>query len=176
MGQAADSSGAPQDTATVDSAVVARLQEELNWRTLIRVRANSAWFELAKPSVSPLGIDYESLSFLEPSLKVPRPVRPIPLPMVLEIRVRKGHPKAGMIVGGVVSTALILRWAESMGEGDDDFKPEACYYCPSSLFLACCSAPSWARRWPPGSRSTRHHRSAILQLDRTTRSCWCGAA
>lgn len=134
VAQAVDTMRASQDTATVDSALVARLQEELNWRTLIRVRADGTWLELAKPTVSPLGIDYESSSVVEPSLEVQSPlVRPIPLPMVLEIRVRKGHPKAGMIVGGVLAAAYILSWASALGDdgdGGDGLKPEGLLLLP----------------------------------------------
>jgi hypothetical protein len=124
--QVADTTGVPQDTMAVDSALVARLQEEINWRTLIRVRADGTWLELAKPSVSPLGIDYEGSSVVEPSLEVLPLVRPIPLPMVLEIRVRKGHPKAGLVIGGVLGTGYILGLASGLG----DIKPEGLLLLP----------------------------------------------
>ncbi len=98
---------ASQDTALVDSALVAYLQSEVDWRHLIRVRTEDTWMQLLRPSVSALGIDYEKLSVIEGPAGGPVPPRPIPLSTIHAIEARKGNPKAGMIFGSVMGAAIV---------------------------------------------------------------------
>lgn len=102
--QLADSA---QDTSAVDSALVARLQKEVDWRQLIRVRTDSTWVQLLNPSVSTQGIDYARLKVIELPPGGALPPRPIPLPAILAIEARQGNPKVGMIVGGFLGAGVV---------------------------------------------------------------------
>lgn len=115
--QLADS---PQDTSAVDSALVARLQKQVDWRELIRVRTDGVWL-LRHPSVSARGLDYDDLKVMEAPPGGPLPPRPIPLPAVLAIEARQGNPKAGMILGGAVGVGLattVVYGLSNMDGGD----------------------------------------------------------
>ncbi len=118
--------GAPAQTADtpqeVDSALVARLQREIDWRQLIRVRTDGAWVQLLHPSVSAQGIDYDRLRVIEGPPGGPLPPRPIPLPAILTIEARKGSPRTGMILGGVFGAGLaagaVISLSQMDGGGD----------------------------------------------------------
>jgi hypothetical protein len=82
-----------------DSATVARLQEELNWRNKIRVLTPYATFELREPSVSSEGIAYTHLDWLQaPPDSVPFE-GVLPLSDVLAVEVRQGHHGTGIVIG-----------------------------------------------------------------------------
>ncbi len=102
--QLADSA---QDSSAVDSALVARLQREVDWRELIRVRTDGVWLQLRGPSVSARGLDYDNLKVMEAPPGGPLPPRPIPLAAILAIEARQGNPRVGMIVGGVFGAGVV---------------------------------------------------------------------
>lgn len=94
-------SSATQEAAAVDSALAARLQKEIDWRHLIRVRTEDTWVELLRPSVSAQGIDYEKSKIIDGPPDGALPPRPIPLPAILTIEARQGNPKQGSSWGAL---------------------------------------------------------------------------
>lgn len=106
----ADSQEAREESRVTppDSATIARLKDELDWRKKIRVQLLSGGrLELRMPSVNADGIDFAEARWLDGPLdSVPSILRPVPFPVVYDIRVRQGHRGTGIAIGAALGFGL----------------------------------------------------------------------
>ena len=117
-----------------DSATIAQLQSELDWRNKIRVLTPAGYFELFNPSVTEQGIGYGTLNILRaPDLDASAVLQPLPFGHVLEIEVRKGRVGLGVAIGASVGFAfgVLVGAAFSCFDGGTD-----CSIQPSDMVLA----------------------------------------
>ncbi len=100
-----------------DSATFHAVKADVDWRSSVRVTTRTwGYLRLYDPVLTREGLDYDNA---EPVLGEGRaPPRPLPLPEVLEIEVRRGSVPTGMAIGALGGALFVGGLGYDLWRGD----------------------------------------------------------